>query len=417
MQGPADDGFVDTVDEIVAALREDPILVQQVMGNGYTEELDAALTELEADAAYPVYVVHTVTPSGLAEGTADEELASLVHAELGKDGVYVVQTNHGNGHVGVWGDLDPAQDDDELMFDLAQGTVEDQIDEAIATTGGDEVQPAHTVVAAAALEVAGKGPVPDYQEPILDQQELAAYTHPMWSSDHWPYPEYGDEPELATDGLLSMVGTLTLLVVAVVGYRLLQAVGARRPAVVGGADARRQRAASAGDSRSRRQVEADAQERHRDRATSELQALERRLGDRRARAQVGAAQVDLASNSHDAGAALLGSDDALDLVGAAVLARIGARAMEGDGTPYRCCYVNPLHGEGTRTRRLGGGLAVPVCARCETAMTRGEELDSLIEVRRFAVDGPYYDGESVWATTGFGALVDDLWRHVEEAGR
>src|SRR3546814_14977209 len=102
---PPEEEFIDTVDEIVAHLRKDPILVQEAMGDGYTTELTEALHDLEAKANYPVYVVYAVTPQGISRGSGDEELASLIHAAIGKDGVYVVHTSKGGSHVGVWGDF------------------------------------------------------------------------------------------------------------------------------------------------------------------------------------------------------------------------------------------------------------------------------------------------------------------------
>jgi hypothetical protein len=38
------DAHVATLDELVAALDQDPVNVQQVMGNGHTAEVDAQLT-------------------------------------------------------------------------------------------------------------------------------------------------------------------------------------------------------------------------------------------------------------------------------------------------------------------------------------------------------------------------------------
>jgi hypothetical protein len=55
-----------------------------------------------------------------------------------------------------------------------------------------------------------------------------------------------------------------------------------------------------------------------------------------------------------------------------------------------------------------------VCSKCERDLATGRVLDSLVEVRRLALDKPYYSGNSVWAETGYGTLVDDLWRHASQ---
>ncbi|WP_067435217.1 hypothetical protein [Nocardioides jensenii] len=417
---PGADGFPDTVPEIVASLDQDPILIEQIMGNGHTRELHDFLTAKEQHATYPVYVVYTATPPGLSGIDADEELASLVHAGVRKDGVYVVHTSEGTGHVGVWGDLDPSENDDEMLIGLAHSTVEDQITAVVKTLGGEEVQPGHPIEAAAALEVAAHTSIPDYSEPILSDAQLTGYANEMWSSDHWPYTYPGDEPQLASPGLLALVATTTLLVALVVSYRLLQAVAGR-----GGAPVTTSRAAGGRPHDEARLPTSSRAERvtrdldqHRARATDELARLERSLADAKLRLRAGAERADLASHSHETGIELLDSDDPLDLIGAAVLARIGSRALDRtDRGVYRCCYINPLHGEGSHERPVAGGLSVPVCPRCDKTMRQHRELDALVEDRRLAIDGPYYEGDTVWAETGYGALVDDLWRHVGEVDR
>ena len=75
-------------------------MVQQLMGNGRRDDVDTALTQLAKSADYPVYVALVNQVPGLREDDADGELASLLHAQIGKDGLYVVSADPDGGHVG-----------------------------------------------------------------------------------------------------------------------------------------------------------------------------------------------------------------------------------------------------------------------------------------------------------------------------
>src|SRR3546814_761191 len=175
---PPEEEFIDTVDEIVAHLRKDPILVQEAMGNGYTTELTEALHDLEAKANYPVYVVYAVTPQRISRGSGDEELASLIHAAIGKDGVYVVHTSKGGSHVGVWGDFDPTEDTDEMLLSLARSSVEDQLEGVTQTQGKVEFVMAPHATAAPPLEPAAIAGIPDLRAPHPPTHQLHAYPPP-----------------------------------------------------------------------------------------------------------------------------------------------------------------------------------------------------------------------------------------------
>ena len=52
----ADRDTARTVDEIAAALRDDPVLVQQVLGNGDAEAAAERIRATTADSEHPVYV-------------------------------------------------------------------------------------------------------------------------------------------------------------------------------------------------------------------------------------------------------------------------------------------------------------------------------------------------------------------------
>jgi hypothetical protein len=95
----------------------------------------------------------------------------------------------------------------------------------------------------------------------------------------------------------------------------------------------------------------------------------------------------------------------VDSLGALMLARDGQDALAGRPRRRRC-FFDPRHpGDTTPTRwRLGHEEAeVPACASCERALHAGTVPDVLGDRGR-----PYYERDTVWARTGFGAVDDEL---------
>ncbi|WP_210491711.1 hypothetical protein [Patulibacter sp. SYSU D01012] len=109
---------------------------------------------------------------------------------------------------------------------------------------------------------------------------------------------------------------------------------------------------------------------------------------------------------------LNGTDRIVDVVGVLVLVDMAraelARAKDLDaGRKPRVrkalCFFDPLHGRAKRTVGWERGLQVPVCAECAAAMSGRGQLDPLRDG-----DRPYFEADTVWARTGFGAFDDDL---------
>lgn len=109
---------------------------------------------------------------------------------------------------------------------------------------------------------------------------------------------------------------------------------------------------------------------------------------------------------------LNGTDRIVDVVGVLVLVDMAraelARAKDLDaGRKPRVrkalCFFDPLHGRAKRTVGWERGLQVPVCAECSAAMSGRGQLDPLRDG-----DKPYFEADTVWARTGFGAFDDDL---------
>jgi LPXTG-motif cell wall-anchored protein len=111
----------------------------------------------------------------------------------------------------------------------------------------------------------------------------------------------------------------------------------------------------------------------------------------------------------------------VDLVGVLVLvdqargdlARASALDAGRRVAPQRpLCAFHPLHGRSTRTVPWQRGLQVPACAVCAKAVRGGRTPDALRDG-----DAPYFERDTVWARTGFGAWADDLVERVSRGER
>jgi hypothetical protein len=95
----------------------------------------------------------------------------------------------------------------------------------------------------------------------------------------------------------------------------------------------------------------------------------------------------------------------IDHYGAFLLTRDAKAALKGRARPRRC-FFDPGHdGPTDDTRwRLGHREAeVPACARCVRALAADRTPDTLGDRGK-----PYYERDTIWARTGFGAIDDEL---------
>jgi hypothetical protein len=101
----------------------------------------------------------------------------------------------------------------------------------------------------------------------------------------------------------------------------------------------------------------------------------------------------------------------VDLVGVLVLVDHArdhlarAAALDARRTPARptpLCFFHPLHGRSAKTVAWRDGLRVPACATCASDLRAGRTPDALRDG-----DRPYFEGDTVWARTGYGAFDDD----------
>ncbi len=128
------------------------------------------------------------------------------------------------------------------------------------------------------------------------------------------------------------------------------------------------------------------------------------------------APSDDALRALEAASSVLARDDArpVDHVGAATLAVRGRRALGGDAVPAPC-FFDPRHGDGDRASRWRRGrqdVVIPVCSACATALQRDRTPVSLGDR-----DRPYWEQDSVWARTGFGAIDERVADAVLAGGR
>ena len=95
---------------------------------------------------------------------------------------------------------------------------------------------------------------------------------------------------------------------------------------------------------------------------------------------------------------------AIDDVAAMVLVRAGLAALE--ARDPRPCFFNPLHGgrrRPTRWRLRDEDIIIPACTTCARALRRGRRPESLADA-----GVPYWERDTIWARTGFGAIDDEL---------
>ncbi len=379
---PANDEFASTVDQIADALREDPVLVHEVVGNGQTEALDAALSAKVEKFEVPVYVALVQPPTDVTS-SGSEELTALLHAELG-EGIYVVQSA-GRVSFEIYGPIVEDYENAGVVASLAASASAQVVRDGLLDQCSNRECHLHpSADAGIILDVLAKNPT-DTRD-LLSDEQLQTYHDPLWvHRDIRPASEDYGAPFHSGVLLTALLAAMAVVLGTAMLYRLLQAVTARPVPHL--------------DTPPTDEVRADA--------TTTVAEVTRQLSGR---TRIDDERRRTATEQRDRAARLLESSDQLDLVGALVLARTAEATLR--GRSHKVCYYNPLHTGGINSHGLGGGLTVPACSTCRRLVADGHAPRALVEVRRLRPDHPYYRGNSVWATNGYGAFDATWWKGV-----
>ncbi|WP_181311962.1 hypothetical protein [Nocardioides campestrisoli] len=389
-------------DELAEALVDDPVVVDPLFGNGRTEEVREALTEAVEELDFPAYVVLVPRPEGLSASDPDRELATLLHERIGGDGVYVVHTDTtGYGDAVVsFGDVPAADVRYEVSLRQPAGEIR-------------ELNPAgHAARDLAVIAADGR----------LSQADYEAYAE----ETIWQRPPEWDvmTREVPDTGAYAFFTTLAFVVVGGSAWLVLRTI------------ARWRETGLVPQPRAALPVEGPAQVRAR--AERELDALAERLAATADR-PLSAETRELVDGSYDTARGVLadaGTEerDLADLVGALVLVRVADRALDAADAAarprsrrasrraplpaYLPCYFDPRHGEAVRRHTVPVGdrrLAVPACRHCSDTLDgihTGPPHPMLVPAGLLGRPRPWYEQDTVWARTGYGASVDELWPHV-----
>lgn len=340
---------------VAARLRRDPVFISPSLTRIASPAAVAALRKRVAAMPYPTYVA--VLPQFTEDPDVEtlSQLIPLLRDRVGRDGLYLVADGSGYG-------LEAAAIGVRTKGDVGRAGL----------VAGDGLPRGSGPLAEVdvALRHLATGYVPEFS---LDEQRAA--------EDRLPW---------IVMAIATAVGFLVPVGAVLAGPK----AWARRRAL---RDLRRQAAADAAGAAMR----FDAPEQ----AAARGEALDAVAGLARAIAEH-PDPADRALRAYEAASHVLSrrAPDTVDLVGAATLARLG-RAWLRDPA-WRPCFFDPRHGQGgrsTRWRRGGQDVTIPTCGDCAKALRRGTEPQVLGDAGR-----PYFERDTVWARTGFGALDDEV---------
>lgn len=213
----------------------------------------------------------------------------------------------------------------------------------------------------------------------------------------------------SSGGALGLIVALLVLVLAF-GGRLLIArrvrASRRRTAAAGGTEPAADRGTAHGPVAGAVELRASVE-----RSLAELAARRDRAPT--PRTEEGAAvQQRALSRLEAARVALQRGDDLHDLVGAQLLAEEAGTLMRQASAiehgrrpaePPRPCFFDPRHGRSAREVGWRDGRQVPACAACAADLDAGRQPPALP-----GGDRPWFEGDDLWARTGYGLWSDDL---------
>jgi hypothetical protein len=344
----------------VAALKRSPVFVSDLIPRRMGPAAQAQLRREVQAMPFPTFVVVAPNLSDEPGVVLGEDRLALLRDQLGEDGLYVVSDDRGSLDVAAFG-VQPKLRAHEIGIDTYYDL--------------DRDRPTIDKLRYALALARGEPRLPKAQRAVIPESEGGPAPT--------PYPDSEDDG----DGVN----------VAAVAVFLAGA------------------AFSAGGLERRRRVR---RARGRRRPTS--------LPSRNVHAQATAASarlataIDSASSPSEralelAAAASLALERPapIDQLGALVLAERGREALR--GRERERCFFDPRHPGPVKTTRWRGDqgtIDVPACKRCAKAIAAEEAPPAL-----FDRDRPYWQRDTVWARTGFGALRRDMRRALLEDRR
>lgn len=380
----------------------------------------AAYRQAVRDADVPLHLVLTQPPEDGAGGISwGDDLLVRIHDAGGPDGLYIGVNNvwslpddgtpvhyptlpdgsQLNLAFQQWGPVagrtDVVRDAEDVLDQGGPGGVPLELGDGVVELAGH----LGSGTLAAAANAAREAGAARREQDAGTSGEGTAPAYPDGSGDG------GD------GGALAVVLVLGVLVAAVVLG--LRALGRRARARASAAtfalpDSVLDRVREAGDAELAR------------RARGDVLALGERIDDADLGGS-GAAAWTAALDHYDLAGRLLPNDptadvDPLDAVGAIVLARRGEEALAAarKGRPFEPstpCFLNPLHGRGTRDHALehaGRRVRAPICSACRRDLQADRRPDILDVVVHGRPEHYFETDREPWASTGFGALEPDL---------
>lgn len=399
----------DEVGEVAGRLAEDGVSVDPALAAALGTGREAALEEAVVESPVPLFVVaHPLPYDGPFGGRADE-LLTLVHDRSGEPGVYLAVTDLGSESSRVEGLAW------EVPVDAWQvGYAANELQRASGGDGLDALVEAADIVRDGRVEeaYAEASALADQRWEAEQQEDADGAGAPGTGSTDGS----GTGSSEATGGAADDGPPASALLGAGLVAVLLLAAAAR---------ARRRRAAPAAGWRlpasAVSRVRSAEDQRLTRQARSEVLALGEALDARDIGPRDDRPAWQAALDHYEAASRLLDRKSAerdlrvLDTVGAVVLARRGRDALAAATAgrsfgPAPVCLLDPLHPAPRQRGRVqvaGQAVDVPLCTACRRDLQHGREPDVLdVERRGRAVH--YLDTDTVWARTGYGALVPDL---------
>jgi hypothetical protein len=351
----------DRTDFFVEQLQASPVFVSDSITRRVDDADRAALLRQVEDMPFPTFLV--VAPSLSETYMGDDERLALIRDGLGEDGLYILSDDRATTvELAAFGVQLPMR-----AHDISQATYWDF----------DRKDPAPEKLAYVLALARG--------EPRMPRAERAAI--PPDEGGPQPTPYFADEEESNAGFGFAILG--------------LFALGATLSAVV--LERRRRRRLSRGRRHAGSLPAGDVRQRA-------LRAHERLARELARKKRPGERALDLEAA---ASMALERKGKPVDDLGALILAERGREALKGNERER--CFFDPRHGGPARPTRWTTDRAtieVPACKACARSIAAGKVPDSLWDG-----DRPYWQRETVWARTGFGALQRDLRRALAEDRR